>query len=472
MLTIPISIKSKTPMYDQIYSYIKKEICHGNLIKTEKLPSTRTLATHLQVSRNTIDMAYAQLVSEGYVESYPKRGYFVSDITHLPTLSDTTRTNQSCSIKKITQQNDIASPNIQYDFSPFTIDLDHFPFRTWQKLTKLCLTEDKNLFLLGCKQGDLTFRDAIRNYLHQSRGVNCESEQIVIGAGTDYLLQLLCQLFDPSQYIAMENPTYKRAYEIFRGLGYSVSPISLDKDGMNMESLHSSKAEITYVTPSHQYPLGIVMPIKRRLQLLEWAAQSATRYIIEDDHDSEFRYKGKPIPSLQGIDSSGKVIYMGTFSRAIAPAIRIGYMVLPPQLLMQYHNSLSHYSSTVSRIDQKIMTTFLNDGYFERHLNRMRTVYKSKHDTLLSALKPYQSKIHIQGEHAGLHLVLELTTALSEEQIKKKALYHGIKLYFLSDHYITKPVPSKQTLLLGYANVSEEDIKKGIELLFSNVLEN
>ncbi|MDF2587977.1 MAG: transcriptional regulator, GntR family with aminotransferase domain, partial [Anaerocolumna sp.] len=350
MLTISIDIHSNTPMYEQIYNYIKNEIKLGNLPHQTKLPSTRNLASNLQVSRNTIDMAYAQLVSEGYIESMPGSGYYVcliSDLTHITV-------NKS-------KNNGMLKPtaiSYRYDFSPFAIDISNFPYNIWRKLSKDCMNENNNdLFLLGNNQGDESLRNAIARYLHESRGVNCNTDQVIIGAGADYLLQILSQLL---QYIkndnktetvrtngtynclAMENPTYKQVYKIFTGMNYQVTPINLDQNGININELGNSNANIVYVTPSHQYPLGIVMPIKRRLELLNWANNAPNRYIIEDDHDSEFRYKGKPIPSLQGIDSSGKVIYLGTFSRAVAPAIRIGYMVLPDELLKLYKSHLSY----------------------------------------------------------------------------------------------------------------------------------
>ena len=216
------------------------------------------------------------------------------------------------------------------------------------------------------------------------------------------------------------------------------------------------------MTPSHQFPLGVVMPINRRIALLDWAKEKENHFIIEDDHDSEFRYKGKPIPSLQGIDTDDKVIYMGTFSRSIAPAIRIGYMVLPKSLQTQYQEHISHYSSTVSRLDQKILTTFIEDGYFERHLNRMRKHYKTKHDAMLSGLKCLKKKVSIIGEHAGLHIVLKLSTDLSEECILKAMKDAKIKIYPLAVHYVNLP-DAYSTFLMGYAHMNEEEILAGLE---------
>lgn len=458
MLTIPIDSQLSTPLYQQIYSFLKEEIKTHRLSFHTKLPSTRKLAQHLNISRNTVDMAYEQLVSEGYIEAFPRKGYFVNRLSDIAYLS--IKPNRENIVnKKIVQ-------SYQYDFSPFTIDLEKFPYQTWRKLSKACLSSTNDLFLLGENQGDYKLRYAIQKYLHQSRGVNCSEEQIIIGAGNDYLLQLLSQLIDKTTTIAIENPSYCRAYQIFSGFGFDVNAISLDKNGIIIKELAASCANIVYVTPSHQYPLGIIIPISRRLELLHWALEKENRYIIEDDHDSEFRYKGKPIPCLQGIDSNDKVIYLGTFSKAIAPAIRIAYMVLPFPLLTCYKENYSYYSSTVSRIDQAIITSFIEDGYFERHLNHMRTHYKNKHDTVITALKIFGNKIRIYGENAGLHLVIEFYSKRKELEIIDKAKQNNICLYPLSDHYII-PCPAKNpTILLGYAALSEEKLKQGIYTLY------
>ncbi len=484
MLTINLNTNSSLPMYEQIYAYIKNEIKTGNLPYHYKLPSTRSLAANLGVSRNTIDMAYAQLVSEGYLETVPKSGYYVAMVSDLMHITATPAPVPQPVLK--------LKMSFQYDFSPFTIDINSFPYNIWRKLSKNCMNEYNNdLFLLGDKQGDKSLRAAIGRYLHESRGVNCSASQIIIGAGADYLLQLLSQLFQyvemspaledeiPINHIsnpgstvekiiiATENPTYKQAYKIFTGLHYSVIPIDLDQNGIRIQPLTESRANIVYVTPSHQYPLGIVMPIKRRMELLQWADKAPDRYIIEDDHDSEFRYKGKPIPALQGIDSSGKVIYLGTFSRAVAPAIRIGYMVLPKNLLELYKQNLYYYSSTVSRVDQNIITHFITDGYFERHLNKMRKLYKGKHDLLIQSLKIFKDKLTIEGENGGLHLLLRFLSNASEQEIIETAARKSIKIYGLSEHYITKPEPhSPPSILLGYANIPEGNIQAGITALY------
>ena len=412
----------------------------------------------LQVSRNTIEQAYAQLLSEGYILSKEKSGYYVAAISTLAKLKPT--------VSHKTEPTQHAKQSYPYDFSPFSIDLTHFPYQTWRKLSKDCLNSTNSLFLLGENQGDYPFRESIAHYLHHSRRVNLQPEQIVVGAGVDYLLGLIGGLFSKDTKIAMEDPTYMRAYRIFHGLGFETKPIPVDNHGINIEQLRASNATIAYVTPSHQYPLGVVMPISRRQELLNWASEKNDRYIIEDDHDSEFRYKGKPIPSLQGLIEQDNVIYIGTFSRAIAPAIRIGYMVLPVPLLEKFKKTMFYYSCSVSRIDQAILTDFINQGYFERHVNRMRKIYKSKHDCMIQAFHQFGQSVKIQGEYAGLHLVVTFQTNANETEIMTEAKKEGIQLYPLSEHYVQKQNHCKPSFLFGFANLSEEIIQTGISKLY------
>ena len=352
----------------------------------------------------------------------------------------------------------------QYDFTPRGIDLDSFPYGVWRKITRNILLDDKKeLFQLGDPRGEWELRETICSYLHQARGVNCCPGQIIIGAGNDYLLLLLSTLLGKERRIAMETPTYKHAYKIFEQLGYSLCTIPMDARGMQVSKLQGSGVDIAYVMPSHQYPLGIVMPIKRRLELLSWAANQEGRYIIEDDYDSEFRYKGKPIPALQGTDQRDSVIYIGTFSKSIAPAIRISYMVLPDRLMQKCENQILHFSSTVSRIDQMILNQFLKDGYYERHLNRMRIIYGKRHDFLLKELKKIKG-CRITGENAGVHLLVEFVNGMTEEEGIRKAKEEGVKVYPLSEYEIRGPEENiireekKSTVILGYATLSEPEI--------------
>ncbi len=457
-LTITLDVKSTIPLYEQIYEYIKTDIRNGKISCGEKLPSTRALAKYLEISRSTVELAYEQLLAEGYVEAEACRGFFVTQIEEL---------YQWETAKETVAQKIIKEENVyKYDFSPRGVDLQSFPYSVWRKLSKEILSNDKSdLFQLGDSQGEYELRETICRYLYQARGVNCEPEQIVIGAGNEYLLMLLSTVLGKNRKIAFENPTYRQAYRLFENLSYDTCVVEMDRKGMCVDKLRKSGAEIAYVMPSHQYPLGIVMPIKRRMELLKWAAEEEERYIIEDDYDSEFRYKGKPIPALQGFDREDKVIYIGTFSRSIAPSIRISYLVLPKNLLKAYNEKSRFLSSTVSRVDQLIIQQFIERGYYERHLNKMRALYKSRHDIMVNELKPLLKYCSISGENAGVHLLLTFIEGKEEKVLTQKAKEQGIKVYGLSAYDIKKKEKEQAVILLGYANMSEEKIIQAIQTL-------
>ena len=462
-LTIELDNDSEKCLYEQIYEHIKQEIREGKLLQEERLPSTRFLAEYLQVSRSTVDMAYGQLLSEGYIEARPYKGYFVCQIEELLDLKKELLSNKETFRKKEQPE----EKKIICDFSPFGVDMSQFPFGVWKKITKNILSDSNaKLFSQGNAQGDYSLRETIARYLHASRGVNCTPEQIIIGAGNDYLLMLLEKILGREIPIAMENPTYKRAYRIFESFGYPTKTVDVDENGMVVSQLRRTGVDLAYVMPSHQYPTGTVMPIGRRNELLKWANEKDDRFLIEDDYDSEFRYKGKPIPSLQSSDKNGKVIYLGTFSKAIAPAIRVGYMVLPPVLLERYRKNCSFYSTTVSRIDQKILEEFIKGGYFERHLNKMRKRYRDKHDYLLELLKPFQKQFKITGENAGLHLLLTGTQGKTEQELIETAREQGVIVYGLSENLVEGVQQAMApTVILGYGGLEEEQLQAGIEAL-------
>lgn len=460
-LTISLKQGDKIPLYEQIYEYIRNEIRKGCIKSGERLPSTRALCQHLEVSRSTVELAYEQLMAEGYIEAQPRRGYFVSDIEGLYQITKA-YTGEISSEKE-------PAESYLYDFTPNGVDLKSFPYNAWRKLSRECLVDDRaELFRLGCPQGEYGLRRAISSYLHQARGVNCTPEQIIVGAGNDYLLMLLCAVLGNGHRVALENPTYRQAYRLFSNLSYEVCTVDMDGKGMRVEELEKSGADIAFVMPSHQYPLGTVMPIRRRMELLRWAKEAERRYIIEDDYDSEFRYKGKPIPALQGYDSSGKVIYIGTFSKSIAPAIRMSYMVLPEAVCAMYRERCGFISSTVSKVDQLILQKFIEEGYYERHLNKTRALYRGRHDVLLLALRELESMVTVSGENAGVHLLLHFQDGRSEEELISLAAEKGVKVYGLTEYYVDdrKIGGNQETIiLLGYANMKEEKIKEAVRLL-------
>lgn len=477
-LTIRLTDTEGKCLYQQIYEHIRNEIRQGKLLAGEKLPSTRSLAEYLQVARSTVDFAYGQLVAEGYLEARPCKGYFVchvEDLFHLPKEqpahfdrnSEKVFFTDKGSDKSL---EDAQKETIQFDFSPHAISLKDFPYATWKKITKNILVDaNSEMFALGDAQGDFQLRETISRYLHSSRGVNCQPEQIIVGAGTDYLFMLLEKILGRHIPIAMEEPTYKRAYRVFQSFAYRIEAIPMDIYGMDIEKLRATDARVAYVMPSHQYPTGVVMPIGRRMELLKWAKEKEDRYLIEDDYDSEFRYKGKPIPSLQASDGDGRVIYMGTFSKSIAPAIRVGFMVLPLKLLNVYKENCGFYASTVSRIDQRILNEFIREGYFERYLNKMRKVYRERHDFLLSRLSFFEKEFTISGENAGLHILLSSRSHIPEKELLNAALKNGIRLYGISDACMGKEGAGNtffsDTILLGYGALDKQELEKGIEAL-------
>lgn len=457
-LTINLHTASGIPLYEQIYQYIKKEIQEGRIASGEKLPSSRSLCKYLEVSRSTVELAYEQLISEGYVEAVPCKGYFAAELEGMY------RLDVMPALPRAEEKNE--KKEWQYDFTPNGVDLNSFPYNVWRKLAKDSLLDDRaEMFRLGDSQGEYGLRRAISRYLYQARGVNAHPDQIIIGAGNDYLLMLLSTVIGQDHKVALENPTYKQAYRLFKSLSYDVCTVDMDEKGMEVTGLEKSGADIAFVMPSHQYPLGIVMPMKRRMELLKWAAAEQTRYIIEDDYDSEFRYKGKPIPALQGYDRFEKVIYIGTFSKSIAPSIRVSYMVLPAPLLQQFQERSRFLSSTVSRVDQLILQKFIEDGHYERHLNRIRTLYKGRHDTLMNCLKVFQEICTISGENAGVHMLLHFNGGVTEEELIRKAEGRGVRVYGLSQYYIDPPDGIKPTIILGYANISEDKMKEAVKLL-------
>ncbi len=460
-MTIRLHTGTGKCLYQQIYEHIRQEIREGKLLAGERLPSTRSLAEYLQVARSTVDYAYDQLLSEGYIEARPYKGYFVCRLEDIFTMEQTP--------DPVPEQGQLSGETAQdepeINFSPYGIDMNGFPVGVWKRITKNVLNDSSSdLFAQGEPQGDYELRLTISRYLHASRGVNCRPEQIIVGAGNDYLLLLLEKILGSLVGIAMENPTYKRAYRMFQSFAYRIYTVEMDEKGMRAEKLAALPVNVAYVMPSHQYPTGAVMTIGRRAELLRWAEKEADRYLIEDDYDSEFRYRGKPIPSLQSSDKKGKVIYIGTFSKAIAPAIRVSYMVLPQRLLEVYRRKCSFYSCTVSRIDQRILNEFIRDGYFERHLNKMRMRYRAKHDLLLNGLEPFQKAFVISGEDAGLHLLLSAKEEVTEEELLESAAAEKVKVYGMSENMVDT-MQAKATILLGFGNIEEAQMQEGLRRL-------
>ncbi|MFI3312441.1 MAG: PLP-dependent aminotransferase family protein [Eubacteriales bacterium] len=442
-----------TALYAGIYKQFRQQIQDGTLKAGDKLPSKRVLASQLGVSLNTVDGAYGQLQSEGYVESRPKSGYYVCYIETMLPMSTT----------PMTVAPSMGEPSIAVvDFSPRGIAAEKFPFTVWQRMLKQALA-DGDALSRSPRQGDWQLRQEIATYLHRARGVNATADQVVIGAGTDRLLAMVSYILPSDWQLAIENPVYTKAYRQFARMGHPVVPAEIDYDGVMVEPLESLERAVVFTTPSHQYPLGLSMPMGRRVKLLNWAGTKPERYIIEDDYDSEFRYDSKPVPSLQSIDHHHKVIYLGTFSRSIAPSIRVSYMVLPPWILERYQQEYGEFSSDVSALEQRALAYFMAGGHFETHLNRMRVHYRNKRQWMLDAMEGL-SNMAVIGEAAGHHLTLKSKVGMTEVALCQKAKEAGVMVYPISPYFLGD-CPYEGKVLLGFGGLSKEEIQKGMELL-------
>ncbi len=452
----------KIPIYEQIYLAIRHDIEDGRIPCGEKLPSTRMLSANLNVSRFTVELAYEQLVSEGYVQARAGSGFFVCDLSDVFSgLMQTAAEQQT----EHAAQEPVTAP-VRIDFSPFAVDARHFPYDRWKRCCREVLEQPEGLLCASEAGGDRRLREAVATYLYRARGVSCEPEQIVVGAGSEYLLLLCMQLLGAGRAVVMEDPTYMQAYEVLVHAGCPVYAGETDAYGLQRDTLERTSAEVIYIMPSHQFPMGTVMPLGRRQELLDWAAGASGRYILEDDHDSEFRYVGRPIPSLQSRDTADCVIYFGTFSKSISPALRMSYMVLPKHLCRRFHESYGFYSSTVSTQQQLSVCRFMENGDFERHLNRMRRIYKAKHDFLLHELKQRPWVAHIGGENAGLHLLVTVQTEQTEQELLQAAAEQQVRLYGMSAYRILQE--QKDTLpvlLLGFGGLSQEELAEGLDIL-------
>ncbi len=456
--TIPLQLESKTPIYLQIYDYMKREISLGTLPAGIRLPSHRNLAVQLNISRITVESAYQQLIAEGYVESKPKRGIFVAEVD----IDIMSKNEQNMSYKT---NNNIES-RYDYDCSQGLIDQKAFPITNWKRALNETLFQYENeLFAKEDPQGEFVLREHISKYLYHARGVHSSPDQIIIGAGTQPLLWLLIQLLGSKKEYGIENPGFHRVTAMIQSSGLPVHPIPLDDKEIHISALRESGANVAYVTPSHQFPLGIIMPLSRRLELLKWA-NDCEGYIIEDDYDGEFRYVGKPIPSLQGLDSKERVIYMGTFSKSFLPSLRMGYIVLPPHLLKIYKELGGMFKQTVSTLQQLAFATFIQKGDWERHLNRSRTLYKRKHTLLVKSIKnEMKSRVQILGEQSGLHIVLHVHNGMNEQELIHVAAKQRIKLYPLSTYDSVHNLREASYVLLGFGSIPEDCIETVVKLL-------
>ncbi len=461
MLSFAFSPAGHAPLYQQLYHYIRDEIQSGRLAAGEKLPSKRQLARELQLSVVTVEGAYGQLVAEGYLESRDRRGYFVLPVRWEPSAP---AAQGAPEIPHLAEER----VSCRYDFATSGSDAESFPFATWARLSREVLSSrDQALLSAAHPQGVPELREAIVRHLYQFRGIRVSPEQVIVGAGSEFLSTLLVQLLGPQGGYALEDPGYHKIARIFAASGAEVFPIPLDGRGLRADRLRESGARIAHITPSHHFPLGTVMPVSRRRELLEWAGERPDRYLIEDDYDSEFRFTGRPIPALQGLDRRGKVIYLNTFAKSLAPSLRIGYMVLPPELLERYRRELLFYSSTVPSFEQYTLALFMERGHMERHIARTRNRYQQRLDAMRSALAQtgLDRFCFFSGGESGLHLLMTVRSPLSQEELTRRAAGAGVKLYPLDAYYLCEPRPGAAAFVMGYGKLTASDLQDAFSTL-------
>lgn len=469
MITYSFTDAGNTALYEHLYKCIKNDILNGALTAGEKLPSKRSFAKNLGISVITVETAYEMLASEGYIYSIPKRGFFVTDFNNniIPVPAQKSNKN-SYIIEKEPAQNCLV------DFTSNQTPPSLFPFTVWAKLIREVLRGRQQELLVNSPCGGiLELRRAIANHLRDFRGMQVSPEQIIVGAGTEYLYGLLIQLLGSDKQYAVENPGYRKISQIYKSHNVNCSFISMDESGVKIDELKKSKTDVIHISPSHHFPTGTVMPISRRYELLNWASESDSRYIIEDDYDSELRLSGQPISPLQSIDVSEKVIYMNTFTKTLASTIRISYMVLPPHLLKAYYENLSFYSCTVSNFEQYTLAEFIDGGHFEKHINRMRNFYHHKRDDVVNMINssPLERYVKISKENAGLHFLMKIDINKPDEEFTRSLLKKGVKLAPLSAYFTGDENSSENIFVINYSSADNDKIEEALEKIYECCIE-
>lgn len=455
---IELHPERRIPLYEQLYTALADEIRSGTRAPGTPLPGRRTMAAQLGVSVNTVDAAYQMLAAEGLAEARPRSGFYVQKTYGM------LHSRSPRPVPQPGEAPDEATP--RYDLSTGSVDTALFPARSWGRLQKELLYQRPELLQRGATQGDEALRLQIARYLSAYRGVDCTPEQIVVGAGIEYLLGCLAHLFAGGT-AAIENPGYSRTRAVLQNNGIPCTLVDIDQGGLSVQRLEECRANLCYLTPSHHFPTGVTMPAPRRAQILAWAAARPGRYILEDDYDSEFRFDTRPLPSLQGMAGpDGPVVYLTTFSKSLAPGIRIACMVLPRDLLARYRQDFALYANTVGRYEQQTLAAFMAGGYFTRHLARMRLVYKRRMEAFAAALRRALPGVTLGSVHSGLHFLLTLPGAGGEAAMVRAAARERVRLRGLSEYYLARPERCQpDTVVAGYSALREEDIPAVAEAL-------
>ena len=476
---IYVDRSSRIPIYRQIYEQVKNDIMLGNMRAGSKLVSTRVLANNLSVARNTVEYAYEQLYLEGYVQSKPSSGYIVQEIgknllSHY--VNHLSLKDSSVSVSNFSDfvSEDIASwvneehDKYKFNFLCTSYSDNLFPYNLWSKLTLEALKSPSRhqMNSYNDKQGEIDLRIEIMKYLGRSRGVRCTAEQIVVCCGLQIALDVICKLLgNNSNAIAFEEPSNDIAREVVLNNGFDIIPIPVENDGINVCELECSNACTVVVTPSHQFPTGVLMSIQKRLQLLEWAVKK-NAVIIEDDFDSELRYHASPIPSLQSIDTNSRVIYLGTFSKSLSTDLRASYIVLPIWLLPRYHKMFARYRPTQSWLQQSVLSKFIQGGHFDRHVRKLRSVFEKRHDTLVMIIKSVmKDKVLVHDGGAGTHIILEFTGDVNQKWLISRAKDFGVKVYSTTPFWFRRENCPQNTLLIGFSKIEKQEIIEGVTVL-------
>ncbi|MBX7173624.1 MAG: PLP-dependent aminotransferase family protein [Pyrinomonadaceae bacterium] len=477
-LNEPVSRKNGISLFHQIYEGLRRAILSKRLPSGVKMPSSRLLAKDLKVARNTVMDVYDQLIAEGFLDSKARTGTFVAENLPLELLETKRAENPAKStISRHIAKRARVFGETSFWFTPIKnaprafqmgfSAIDEFPIEIWARISSRKIrTMPRKQLDYGEAQGYPPLREEIAKYLTASRGVRCETSQVIIIAGSQQGLDLIARvLLDEGDEAWIEDPKYNGAKAALLGAGAKLVHVPLDSEGLIVKKGEqlSKKARLAYITPSHQFPLGVVMSLPRRLELLEWANKNSA-WIVEDDYDSEFRYEGKPLMTLQGLDNNNRVIYIGTFSKVLFPSLRLGYLVVPPDLVEDFTNALSFILFHAPMLEQLILTDFIREGHFGRHIRRMRNLYAERQKVLINAVKEnLEDFLKIEKDVAGMHAVAWLKKGLNDAEIAKKALEQGVYAPPLS-FYCTK-VKLPDALLLGYTGIAPAEILAGVERL-------
>jgi GntR family transcriptional regulator/MocR family aminotransferase len=458
---IYLNKKDKKPLYEQLYLKIKEEIISGVLSKNTGLSSLRVMEKELQVSRNTVDRAYQQLLAEGYIRSVPGAGYFVEDIEN----------DYFCDIHSVVNKNvsevtTCKKEKARYDFEYASIDSTLFPWSKWKKyIQEAILTESSSSAIsYESNKGNAILRESLCEFLNRHRGVNCKPEQIIICGGTQYCMEIVTNLLHADvNRIAYEEPGYDAMRHLLEEKGYAITSIPVLENGVDVDLLEKTNSNILYITPSHQFPTGIVTSISTRNKILKWAHQNDA-YIIENDYDSEFRYGLMPIPSLQSLDRYQKVIYLGTLSKVLSPSIRCAYLILPEKLLDIYNSKYRYFNSSLPSYHQLALARFIDDGMLEKHIRRVSATNEKKYLVLLNAIKEFLSDdLEIFMEPAGVHTLVRIKNCKNQELMIRKMAEASIAIYGIKMYWHYQKDAKEDIFLMGFNSMSEENIRNGCQ---------